>query len=101
MVTSVLRSQTAVGVNIKIMRAFTAIPQSVNNAQMIQRIFNIGQLQIRNKKDAEIRKLQERLGKAESEAIRSGNKAYSEHQRAENAEQLGRNEEKDWLGNVR
>ena len=26
------------------------------------------------------------LGKAESEAVRSGNKAYSEHQRAENAE---------------
>ena len=35
MLSSVLRSQTAVGVNIKIMRAFTAIPQLVNNnAQM-------------------------------------------------------------------
>ena len=41
---------------------------------------------LRDKKDAEIKELQERLGKAESEAVRSGNKAYSEHQRAENAE---------------
>lgn len=41
---------------------------------------------LRDKKDAEIKELQERLGKAESEAIRSSNKAYSEHQRAENAE---------------
>lgn len=41
---------------------------------------------LRDKKDAEIKELQERVGKAESEAIRSGNKAYSEHQRAENAE---------------
>ena len=41
---------------------------------------------LRDKKDAEIKDLQERLGKAESEAVRSGNKAYSEHQRAENAE---------------
>ena len=41
---------------------------------------------LRDKKDAEIKELQERIGKAESEAIRSGNKAYSEHQRAENAE---------------
>ena len=40
---------------------------------------------LREKKDAEIKELQERLGKAESEAVRSGNKAYSEHQRAENA----------------
>ena len=46
MLSSVLRSPTAVGVNIKIMRAFTAIPQLVNNnAQMIQRIFNIEQHQ--------------------------------------------------------
>lgn len=46
MLSSVLRSQTAVGVNIKIMRAFTAIPQIVNNnAPMIQRIFNIEQHQ--------------------------------------------------------
>lgn len=41
---------------------------------------------LRDKKDAEIKELQERLGKAESEAVRSGNKAYSEYQRAENAE---------------
>lgn len=41
---------------------------------------------LRDKKDAEIKELQERLSKAESEAVRSGNKAYSEHQRAENAE---------------
>ena len=41
---------------------------------------------LRDKKDSEIKELQERLGKAESEAVRSGNKAYSEHQRAESAE---------------
>lgn len=41
---------------------------------------------LRDKKDAEIKELQERLGKAESETVRSGNKAYSEHQKAESAE---------------
>ena len=41
---------------------------------------------LRNQKDTEIKELQEQLGKAESEAVRSGNKAYSEHKRAENAE---------------
>ena len=41
---------------------------------------------LRDKKDAEIKELQEQLGKAESEAVRSDNKAYSEHKRAENAE---------------
>lgn len=41
---------------------------------------------LREKKDAEIKELQERLGKAESESVRSGNKAYSEHQKAESAE---------------
>ena len=47
MLSSVLRSDTAVGVNILIMRAFTAIPQIVNqNVQMVQRIFNIEQHQI-------------------------------------------------------
>jgi len=47
MLSSVLRSETAVGVNIRIMRAFTAIPQIVNqNIQVIQRIFNIEQHQI-------------------------------------------------------
>ena len=43
-------------------------------------------IRLRDKKDAEIKEQQERLGKAESEAIRSSNKAYSEHQRAEKAE---------------
>ena len=43
-------------------------------------------IRLRDKKDAEIKDLQERLGKAESEAVHSGNKAYSEHKRAENAE---------------
>ncbi|MCR4922177.1 MAG: alpha-L-fucosidase, partial [Bacteroidaceae bacterium] len=41
---------------------------------------------LRDKKDAEIKELQEQLGKAKSEAVHSGKKAYSEHQRAENAE---------------
>ena len=49
---------------------------------------------LREKKDAEIKELQERLGKAESEAVRSGNKAYSEHQRAESAE----NQVREMLG---
>ena len=42
--------------------------------------------QLRDRKDAEIKELQEQLGKAKSEAVHSGKKAYSEHQRAENAE---------------
>ena len=47
MLSSVLRSETAVGVNILIMRAFTAIPQIVNqHTQMVQRIFNIEQHQM-------------------------------------------------------
>jgi len=46
MLSSVLRSDTAVEVNIRIMRAFTMIPQLVNhNTQLIQRIFNIEQHQ--------------------------------------------------------
>ena len=46
MLSSVLRSETAVGVNIRIMRAFTAIPQMVNQqTQVIQRIFSIEQHQ--------------------------------------------------------
>ena len=49
---------------------------------------------LQDKKDAEIKELQERLGKAESDAVRSGNKAYSEHQRAENAE----NQVREMLG---
>ena len=47
MLSSVLRSETAVGVNILIMRAFTSIPQIVNqNVQMVHRIFNIEQHQM-------------------------------------------------------
>ena len=47
MLSSVLRSDTAVEVNIRIMRAFTMIPQLVNhNTQIIERIFNIEQHQI-------------------------------------------------------
>ncbi len=46
MLSSVLKSEIAVGVNIRIMRAFTMIPQLVNhNTQIIQRIFNIEQHQ--------------------------------------------------------
>ena len=51
-------------------------------------------IRLRDKKDAEIKELQERLGKAESEAVRSGNKTYSEHQRAESAE----NQVREMLG---
>ena len=60
MLSSVLRSETAVGVNIKIMRAFTSIPQIVShNAQMIQRIFNIEQHQIET--DEKIHTIIERI----------------------------------------
>ena len=41
---------------------------------------------LRDKKNAEIRDLQERLGKAETKSVRSDNLAYSEHKRAESAE---------------
>lgn len=41
---------------------------------------------LRNKKDAEIKELQERLGKAESEAVRSDNVVSRERQRADKAE---------------
>lgn len=55
MLSSVLRSETAVGVNILIMRAFTAIPQVVNqNVQMVQRIFNIEQHQIETDEKIEL-----------------------------------------------
>ena len=43
-------------------------------------------IRLRDKKDAEIKDLREQLDKAESKAVRSGNNAYSEHKRAENAE---------------
>lgn len=46
MLSSVLRSDIAVEVNIRIMRAFTMIPELVNhNAQIIERIFDIEQHQ--------------------------------------------------------
>ena len=46
MLSSVLRSDTAVEVHIRIMRAFTRIPQLVNhNTKIIERIFNIEQHQ--------------------------------------------------------
>ena len=46
MLSSVLRSDTAVEINIRIMRAFTMILQLVNhNTQIIERIFNIEQHQ--------------------------------------------------------
>ena len=55
MLSSVLRSKTAVGVNILIMRAFTSIPQIVNqNVQMVQRIFNIEQHQIETDEKIEL-----------------------------------------------
>ncbi|MBQ2673381.1 MAG: ORF6N domain-containing protein [Prevotella sp.] len=55
MLSSVLRSETAVGVNILIMRAFTAIPQIVNqNVQMVQRIFNIEQHQMETDEKIEL-----------------------------------------------
>ena len=41
---------------------------------------------LRNQKDAEIKELQERLGKTESEAVRSGNIASRERERADKAE---------------
>ncbi|MBR3088167.1 MAG: hypothetical protein IKH02_04030 [Prevotella sp.] len=43
-------------------------------------------IRLRNQKEAEIKDLHARLDKAESEAVRSGNMAYSEHQRANESE---------------
>ena len=55
MLSSVLRSDTAVEVNIRIMRAFTMIPQLVNhNTQIIERIFNIEQHQLETDKTIEV-----------------------------------------------
>ncbi|MCR5659511.1 MAG: ORF6N domain-containing protein [Bacteroidales bacterium] len=55
MLSSVLRSDTAVEVNIRIMRAFTMIPQLVNhNAQIIERIFNIEQHQQKTDKTIKV-----------------------------------------------
>ena len=56
MLSSVLRSETAVKVNIRIMRAFTAIPEIVNNnVLMMQRILNIEQHQTET--DAKVRQI--------------------------------------------
>ena len=55
MLSSVLRSDTAVEVNIRIMRAFTMIPQLVNhNTQIIERIFNIEQHQQETEKTIKV-----------------------------------------------
>lgn len=43
-------------------------------------------IRLRNQKEAEIKDLHARLDKAEAEAVRSGNMAYSEHQRADESE---------------
>jgi hypothetical protein len=43
-------------------------------------------IRLRNQKEAEIKDLHARLDKAESEAVRSGNMAYREHQRADESE---------------
>ncbi len=43
-------------------------------------------IRLRNQKEAKIKDLHARLDKAESEAVRSGNMAYSEHQRADESE---------------
>ncbi len=55
MLSSVLRSETAVGVNIRIMRAFTAIPQIANHSiQMIERIVNLENQQEETKEKIKI-----------------------------------------------
>ena len=55
MLSSVLKSETAVGVNIRIMRAFTMIPQLVNyNTQLAQRIFDIEHHQQETDKKIEV-----------------------------------------------
>ena len=55
MLSSVLKSETAVGVNIRIMRAFTMIPQLVNyNTQLVQRIFDIENHQQETDKKIEV-----------------------------------------------
>ena len=68
MLSSVLRSETAVSVNIRIMRAFTAIPQIVgHNAQVMQRIFNIEQHQLET--DEKIVALIERVDEISPKAL--------------------------------
>ena len=72
MLSSVLRSEIAVGVNIRIMRAFTSIPQIVNqNMQIAQRIISIEQHQIETDEKIELilDKIEEIAPKPESEQI--------------------------------
>jgi len=72
MLSSVLRSRTAVGVNIRIMRTFTTIPQIVNQqAQVIQRIFNIEQHQTETdeKIEAILNRIEDISPKQQSEQV--------------------------------
>ena len=62
---------------------------TTENTQLKKKISTIDETAISNlrkQKNGEIAELEAKLGKAESEAVRSGNMAYSEHQRAEKAE---------------
>ncbi len=72
MLSSVLKSDIAIGVNIRIMRAFTAIPEIANhNSHVIQRIFNIEQhqLEIDKKIETIIDKIEDFSPKPSSEQI--------------------------------
>ena len=63
---------------------------TVENKMLKDKISTIDDTAINNlrkQKNAEIDELNERLQKAESDAVRSGNMAYSEHQRAVKAEE--------------
>ncbi len=63
---------------------------TVENKMLKDKISSIDDTAINNlrkQKNAEIDELNERLQKAESDAVRSGNMAYSEHQRAIKAEE--------------
>ena len=62
---------------------------TAENTQLKKKISTIDEtaiINLRKQKNDEIAELDTKLGKAESEAVRSGNLAYSEHQRAEKAE---------------
>lgn len=68
MLSSVLRLETAIGVNIRIMRAFTAIPQIVNQSiQMVKRIVNIEHHQ--QKTDGKIELILDRIEEISPEQI--------------------------------
>lgn len=72
MLSSVLRSETAADVNIRIMRAFTAIPEIVNNnVLMMQRILNIEQHQTETdeKVDQIITTIEKRLPEQQPEQV--------------------------------